>query len=61
VYIIIIIIITQRIVVLLTDVSGQPISPTSKGKEIQEKKFFFLGTLDHEDGTDMLYRNVGKE
>jgi hypothetical protein len=36
-----------------TDVSGQRISPILKGQEVQ-------GFLTLEDGTDRLYRNVGK-
>jgi len=38
--------VTQRVVVIPSDVSGQPIGPIFKGKE---------------DWTDRLSRNVGKE
>jgi hypothetical protein len=52
--------ITQRRVVIFTDVSGQPLGPIFKGQEVQEENLFFLDFLTLEDGTDRLSRNVGK-
>jgi hypothetical protein len=49
--------ITQRRVYAFTDVSGQCSGPKVKGQEVQEEKEF----LTPEDGTDTLYRNVGKQ
>ena len=50
-------IITQRRVVIVTDVSGQPIGPIFKVKKSRS----FLQMLTHKDGTDRLSWNVGTE
>ena len=50
-------VVTQRIVIIFTDVSEQSILPIFKGHRISRVKEFF--TL--EDGTDRLSRNVGKK
>jgi hypothetical protein len=48
--------IMQRIVVI-TDVSGQPICLTFKGQEI----IFFLDLFALENGTNSVFRNFGKK
>jgi hypothetical protein len=55
-------IITQRRVVIFTNVSGQRIGSIFKGQEVQkiEKRIFFVDFLTREDVTDTLSRNVGK-
>lgn len=46
-----------RRILVLTDISGQPICRISKGQAFQEK--FFLDCLTLEDGTNRSSRNVG--
>jgi hypothetical protein len=49
--------ITQRGVVIQTDISGQPIDPILKGQEVPRGK---TDCLTLKGGTDTLSRNVGK-
>jgi hypothetical protein len=46
---------------LFTDVSEQRIGPIFQGQEVLRVKKSFLDFLTLEDGTDTLYRNVGKQ
>jgi hypothetical protein len=50
--------ITQRRVLIFTDVSAQDISSIFKGQEVRD--ILLLDSLTIQDGTDTLFRNVGK-
>ena len=45
---------------LATDVSAQPVGHNFKGQAVQKEKFF-CDFLTFENGTDMLFLNVGNK